>query len=221
MEAARMSDERVLAEHLMLLDLGRKDAGRVANVSTVRPIEKLAIERCGHVMHIDSNVVGELSERHDAPSALLAGLSAGTLSGAPNVRAIEIFDRLEPERRRFCGVGAGRLSADRDMDMCIARRASVLNDRQHRIQAGSGIVLDSDPDAKWIEKGNKSDTLKRGCRGCRPFRAQRKPNPHFRAAMRTSMVAVPCNALERDHRVEWESPVVIHPALDGSAQQSA
>ena len=161
LEAELLADEKELAEHLMLLDLGRNDVGRVAKIGTVRPTEEFAIERYSHVMHIVSNVVGELSEEHDALSALLAGLPAGTLSGAPKVRAMEIIDELEPEKRGVYGGGVGYFSAGGDMDMCIALRTSVLKDRKLYIQAGGGIVWDSDPESEWTETVDKSDALRR------------------------------------------------------------
>jgi anthranilate synthase component 1 len=161
LEADLLSDKKELAEHLMLLDLGRNDVGRVAKIGTVRPTEEFVIEHYSHVMHIVSNVVGELSEEHDALSALLAGLPAGTVSGAPKVRAMEIIDELEPEKRGVYGGGVGYFSAGGDMDMCIALRTAVLKDRQLYIQAGGGVVWDSDPEAEWEETVNKSNALRK------------------------------------------------------------
>jgi len=161
LEADLLSDQKELAEHLMLLDLGRNDVGRVAKIGTVRPTEEFVIEHYSHVMHIVSNVVGELSEEHDALSALLAGLPAGTVSGAPKVRAMEIIDQLEPEKRGVYGGGVGYFSAGGDMDMCIALRTAVLKDRQLYIQAGGGVVWDSDPEAEWEETVNKSNALRK------------------------------------------------------------
>ncbi|MEM7753721.1 MAG: chorismate-binding protein, partial [Pseudomonadota bacterium] len=126
LEADLLSDEKELAEHLMLLDLGRNDVGRVAKIGTVHPTEEFVIEHYSHVMHIVSNVVGKLSDDHDALSALLAGMPAGTVSGAPKVRAMEIIDELEPEKRGVYGGGVGYFSAGGDMDMCIALRTAVL-----------------------------------------------------------------------------------------------
>lgn len=159
-EVDLLSDEKELAEHLMLLDLGRNDVGRVAKIGTVRPTEEFIIERYSHVMHIVSNVVGELSDDHDALSALLAGLPAGTVSGAPKVRAMEIIDELEPEKRGVYGGGVGYFSAGGDMDMCIALRTAVLKDEKLYVQAGGGVVWDSDPEAEWLETVNKSRALK-------------------------------------------------------------
>jgi anthranilate synthase component 1 len=156
-----LSDQKELAEHLMLLDLGRNDVGRVAKIGTVRPTEEFIIERYSHVMHIVSNVVGELSEEHDALSALLAGLPAGTVSGAPKVRAMEIIDELEPEKRGVYGGGVGYFSAMGDMDMCIALRTAVVKDQKLYIQAGGGVVYDSDPEAEFQETVNKSKAIRR------------------------------------------------------------
>ncbi|MCG6901115.1 MAG: anthranilate synthase component I [Rhodobacter sp.] len=155
-----LSDEKECAEHLMLLDLGRNDTGRVSKIGTVRPTEQFIIERYSHVMHIVSNVVGELSDDHDALSALLAGLPAGTVSGAPKVRAMEIIDELEPEKRGVYGGGVGYFSAGGDMDMCIALRTAVLKDETLYIQAGGGVVYDSDPQAEFEETVNKSKAIR-------------------------------------------------------------
>ncbi len=160
-EADLLADEKELAEHLMLLDLGRNDVGRVAKIGTVRPTEKFVIERYSHVMHIVSNVVGELAEEHDALSALLAGMPAGTVSGAPKVRAMEIIDELEPEKRGIYGGGVGYFASNGDMDMCIALRTAVLKDETLYIQAGGGIVHDSDPQAEYQETVHKSNAIRR------------------------------------------------------------
>lgn len=161
LEADLLADEKELAEHLMLLDLGRNDVGRVAKIGTVRPTEEFIVERYSHVMHIVSNVVGELSDEHDALSALLAGLPAGTVSGAPKVRAMEIIDELEPEKRGVYGGGVGYFSAGGDMDMCIALRTAVVKDGKLYIQAGGGVVYDSDPEAEFQETVNKSRAIRR------------------------------------------------------------
>ncbi len=161
LEADLLADEKELAEHLMLLDLGRNDVGRVAKIGTVRPTEEFIVERYSHVMHIVSNVVGELSDDHDALSALLAGLPAGTVSGAPKVRAMQIIDELEPEKRGVYGGGVGYFSAGGDMDMCIALRTAVVQDETLYIQAGGGVVWDSDPEAEFQETVNKSQAIRR------------------------------------------------------------
>jgi anthranilate synthase component I, non-proteobacterial lineages len=161
LEEDLLSDEKELAEHLMLLDLGRNDVGRVAKIGTVHPTEEFIIERYSHVMHIVSNVVGELREDEDALSALLAGLPAGTVSGAPKVRAMEIIDELEPEKRGVYGGGVGYFSAGGDMDMCIALRTAVLKDEKLYIQAGGGVVYDSSPEGEYQETVNKSNALRK------------------------------------------------------------
>ncbi len=169
-EADLMADEKELAEHLMLLDLGRNDVGRVAKIGTVRPTEEFMVERYSHVMHIVSNVVGELSDDHDALSALLAGLPAGTLSGAPKVRAMEIIDELEPEKRGIYGGGVGYFSAGGDMDMCIALRTAVLKGEDLYTQAGGGVVYDSDPEAEFMETVHKARAIWRAAEDAARFR---------------------------------------------------
>ena len=159
LEADLLSDPKELAEHLMLLDLGRNDVGRVAKIGTVRPTEKFSVERYSHVMHIVSNVVGELDPAHDAVAALLAGLPAGTLSGAPKVRAMQIIDELEPEKRGVYGGGCGYFSAGGDMDICIALRTAVLKDGKLYSQAGGGVVYDSNPEAEYQETVNKAKAV--------------------------------------------------------------
>ncbi len=159
LEADLLGDPKEMAEHLMLLDLGRNDVGRVAKVGTVKPTEQFIIERYSHVMHIVSNVEGELREDYDALSALLAGLPAGTVSGAPKVRAMEIIDELEKEKRGVYGGGVGYFSANGDMDICIALRTAVLKDETLYVQAGGGVVYDSDPEAEYEETINKSKAL--------------------------------------------------------------
>jgi anthranilate synthase component 1 len=161
LEADLLADPKERAEHLMLLDLGRNDVGRVAKVGTVRPTETFIIERYSHVMHIVSNVVGEIADGEDALSALLAGLPAGTVSGAPKVRAMEIIDELEPEKRGIYGGGVGYFAANGEMDFCIALRTAVLKDETLYIQAGGGVVYDSDPEAEYQETVNKSNALRR------------------------------------------------------------
>ncbi len=161
LEAELLADPKERAEHLMLLDLGRNDVGRVAKVGTVRPTESFVIERYSHVMHIVSNVVGEIRPGEDALSALLAGLPAGTVSGAPKVRAMQIIDELEPEKRGVYGGGVGYFAANGEMDFCIALRTGVVQDGALYIQAGGGVVADSDPDAEWQETVNKARALRR------------------------------------------------------------
>ncbi|MEM1361487.1 MAG: anthranilate synthase component I [Pseudomonadota bacterium] len=172
-EADLLADPKERAEHLMLLDLGRNDTGRVSKMGTVRPTEQFIIERYSHVMHIVSNVVGELSEDHDALSALLAGLPAGTVSGAPKVRAMEIIDELEPEKRGVYGGGVGYFAANGDMDMCIALRTAVVKDQNLYIQAGGGVVYDSDPEAEWQETVNKARAIRAAAEDAARFSGNR------------------------------------------------
>ena len=169
LEADLLGDQKELAEHLMLLDLGRNDVGRVAKPGTVRPTEKFVIERYSHVMHIVSNVVGELRDCEDALSALLAGLPAGTVSGAPKVRAMQIIDELEPEKRGVYGGAVGYFAANGEMDMCIALRTGVVKDNALYIQAGGGVVYDSDPEAEFEETMNKSRALQRAAEAAAQF----------------------------------------------------
>jgi anthranilate synthase component I len=167
-----LADAKELAEHLMLLDLGRNDVGRVAKIGTVHPTEKFIVERYSHVMHIVSNVVGELAEDQDALSAFFAGMPAGTVSGAPKVRAMEIIDELEPEKRGVYGGGLGYFSAGGDMDMCIALRTAVLKDEKLYIQAGGGVVYDSDPEAEYMETVHKSRAIRRAAEDAAMFRPE-------------------------------------------------
>ena len=169
-EADLMADQKELAEHLMLLDLGRNDTGKVSKIGTVRPTEQFIVERYSHVMHIVSNVVGELADDQDALSAFFAGMPAGTVSGAPKVRAMEIIDELEPEKRGVYGGGCGYFSANGDMDMCIALRTAVLQDEKLYIQAGGGVVYDSDPEAEYQETVHKSNAIRKAAADATMFR---------------------------------------------------
>ncbi len=169
LEADLLADQKERAEYLMLLDLGRNDVGHVAKIGTVRPTEEFIIERYSHVMHIVSNVVGELRDGEDALSALLAGLPAGTVSGAPKVRAMEIIDELEPEKRGVYGGAVGYFAANGEMDMCIALRTGVVKDGKLYIQAGGGVVYDSDPEAEFQETVNKSKALHRAAQDSARF----------------------------------------------------
>ncbi|MGO4915062.1 anthranilate synthase component I [Pseudogemmobacter sp. W21_MBD1_M6] len=161
LEADLLADKKELAEHLMLLDLGRNDTGKVSKIGTVRPTEQFIVERYSHVMHIVSNVVGELADDQDALDAFFAGMPAGTVSGAPKVRAMEIIDELEPEKRGVYGGGCGYFAANGDMDMCIALRTAVIKDEKLYIQAGGGVVYDSDPEAEYQETVHKSNAIRR------------------------------------------------------------
>ena len=176
LEADLLADPKERAEHLMLLDLGRNDVGRVSKIGTIDPNEQFIIERYSHVMHIVSNVEGELSDDHDALSALLAGLPAGTVSGAPKVRAMEIIDELEREKRGVYGGGVGYFSAGGDMDICIALRTGVIKDDTLYIQAGGGVVWDSDPEAEFQETVNKAKALVTAARDASRFVSFRSGN---------------------------------------------
>ncbi|MBE1296840.1 MAG: anthranilate synthase component I [Rhodobacteraceae bacterium] len=173
LEADLLADKKELAEHLMLLDLGRNDTGRVSKIGTVRPTEKFIIERYSHVMHIVSNVVGELDDDKDALDAFFAGMPAGTVSGAPKVRAMEIIDELEPEKRGVYGGGVGYFSAGGDMDMCIALRTAIVQDQTLYIQAGGGVVYDSDPEAEYMETVHKSNAIRRAAADAARFTGRR------------------------------------------------
>jgi anthranilate synthase component 1 len=155
LEAELIADPKELAEHLMLIDLGRNDAGRVAQIGSVRLTEKMLVERYSHVMHIVSNVTGRLRPGLDAIDVLRATFPAGTVSGAPKIRAMEIIDELEPVKRGVYSGAVGYLSWNGNMDTAIAIRTAVIKDGQLHIQAGAGIVADSQPALEWKETLNK------------------------------------------------------------------
>ncbi len=157
-----LADPKELAEHLMLLDLGRNDVGRVAKVGSVRVTEKMLVERYSHVMHIVSNVEGELDpERADLLDVLAAGFPAGTVSGAPKIRAMEIIDEIEPVRRGFYAGGIGYIGADGNLDTCISLRTGLVKSGMLYVQAGGGVVADSDPESEYQESYNKAAALLR------------------------------------------------------------
>jgi anthranilate synthase component 1 len=166
-----LNDPKELAEHLMLLDLGRNDVGRVCKVGTVRVTERNIIERYSHVMHIVSNVEGEIDPKYDAIDALISGFPAGTVSGAPKVRAMEIIDELECERRGIYAGAIGYFSANGAMDTCIALRTAVVKDGVMYVQAGGGVVADSDPEAEYQESRNKAQALIRAAQEAVRFAA--------------------------------------------------
>lgn len=155
LEAELLADPKELAEHLMLIDLGRNDVGRVAKTGSVRLTDRMIVERYSHVMHIVSNVVGELKEGMDAIDVLRATFPAGTVSGAPKIRAMEIIDELEPVKRGVYSGAVGYLSWNGNMDTAIAIRTAVIKDGQLHIQAGAGVVADSIPELEWKETMNK------------------------------------------------------------------
>ena len=157
--AELLADPKERAEHLMLLDLGRNDVGRVAEIGTVKVTDQFFIEHYSHVMHIVSNVVGRLVAEHDALDALAAGFPAGTVSGAPKVRAMEIIDELEVEKRGIYAGCVGYFTADGDMDTCIVLRTSIVKDGKMYVQAGAGIVADSVPEKEHEECVAKARAL--------------------------------------------------------------
>jgi anthranilate synthase component 1 len=154
-----LADQKERAEHLMLLDLGRNDIGRVAKVGTIRVTDSFFLEYYSQVMHIVSNVVGELDPEFDAIDALMAGFPAGTVSGAPKVRAMEIIDEMEQEKRGIYAGCVGYFSANGDMDSCIVLRTSLVKDGVMHVQAGAGIVADSVPQSEQTECENKAKAL--------------------------------------------------------------
>jgi anthranilate synthase component 1 len=157
--AELLADEKECAEHLMLLDLGRNDVGRVATIGSVAVTDRFAIERYSHVMHIVSNVEGRLDPRRDTIDALAAGFPAGTVSGAPKVRAMEIIDELETDKRGIYAGCIGYFGAAGEMDTCIVLRTAVVKDGTMHVQAGAGIVYDSDPASEQQECRNKAQAL--------------------------------------------------------------
>ena len=154
-----LADPKECAEHLMLLDLGRNDVGRVSKAGTVRVTERFTIERYSHVMHIVSNVEGDVLDEHDAISALFAGFPAGTVSGAPKVRAMEIIDELEDEKRGIYAGAVGYISSNGDMDTAIALRTGIVKDGILHVRAGAGIVMDSVPKSEFEETQHKAAAL--------------------------------------------------------------
>lgn len=160
-KADLLADQKEIAEHLMLLDLGRNDVGRVAAYGSVEVTERFIVERYSHVMHIVSHVEGDLREGLTSVDALLAGLPAGTVSGAPKIRAMQIIDELEQNARGIYGGAIGYFGWNGDLDTCIALRTAVLKDGQLHIQAGGGVVLDSNPQYEFDETVHKANALKK------------------------------------------------------------
>lgn len=159
LEAELLADKKECAEHLMLLDLGRNDVGRVARAGSVKVTESYTVERYSHVMHIVSNVEGELDTKYDSFDALFAGFPAGTVSGAPKVRAMQIIDELETEKRGIYAGAVGYISCQGDMDTAIALRTAIVKDGVMHVRAGAGIVLDSDPKSEYEETQHKAQAL--------------------------------------------------------------
>lgn len=161
LEKDLLADQKELSEHLMLIDLGRNDVGRVAKIGSVKVTDKMVIERYSHVMHIVSNVEGKIDAQFDAVDAVIAGFPVGTVSGAPKIRAMEIIDELEVERRSFYAGGVGYFSSGGGVDMCIALRTGLVKDGKLYVQAGGGVVLDSTPEGEYMESCNKAGALVR------------------------------------------------------------
>ena len=169
LEDELLADPKECAEHLMLLDLGRNDVGRVARIGTVTVTDQFFVERYSHVMHIVSNVEGKLDPKHDALDALAAGFPAGTVSGAPKVRAMQIIDELEKEKRGLYAGCVGYFSAAGEMDSCIVLRTALVKDGHMYVQAGAGVVADSNPDYEQQECINKAKALFRAAEEARRF----------------------------------------------------
>ncbi len=174
LEDELLADPKERAEHLMLLDLGRNDVGRVAQIGTVTVTDQFFVERYSHVMHIVSNVEGKLNPNHDALDALAAGFPAGTVSGAPKVRAMQIIDELEKEKRGLYAGCVGYFSAAGEMDTCIVLRTALVKDGTMYVQAGAGIVADSNPDSEQQECVNKAKALFRAAEEARRFASAAK-----------------------------------------------
>jgi anthranilate synthase component 1 len=154
-----LADPKERAEHLMLLDLGRNDVGRVADIGSIKVTDQFILEYYSQVMHIVSNVEGKLSSKHDTIDALVAGFPAGTVSGAPKVRAMEIIDEFEKSKRGVYAGCVGYFSADGEMDTCIVLRTAIVKDGKMYVQAGAGVVADSIPEAEHQECVNKAKAL--------------------------------------------------------------
>jgi anthranilate synthase component 1 len=169
LEAELLADQKERAEHLMLLDLGRNDVGRVARTATVKVTDQFFIERFSQVMHIVSNVEGKLDAKYDALDALAAGFPAGTVSGAPKVRAMQIIDELEKEKRGLYAGSVGYFSAGGEMDSCIVLRTALIKDGTMYVQAGAGIVADSNPKSEQQECVDKAKALFRAAEEAKRF----------------------------------------------------
>ena len=154
-----LNDKKELSEHLMLLDLGRNDAGKVSKINSVKVTEKFVIEKYSHVMHIVSNVIGKFNKKFSKFDTLLSGFPAGTVSGAPKIRAMEIIDELETTKRKVYAGGIGYFSANGEFDTCIALRTAVAKNKKFYVQSGAGIVADSKPQNEYLETVNKAKAL--------------------------------------------------------------
>ena len=154
-----LSDPKELSEHLMLLDLGRNDVGKVSKANTVKVTERFKVEKYSHVMHIVSNVIGRLKNNLSLFETFLSGFPAGTVSGAPKIRAMEIIDELETSKRKLYAGGIGYFTANQDFDTCIALRTALIKNKKIYVQAGAGIVADSKPENEYMETVNKAKAL--------------------------------------------------------------
>ncbi len=154
-----LNDKKELSEHLMLLDLGRNDIGKVSKINTVKVTEKFKIEKYSHVMHIVSNVEGNFEKKHSLLDTMLAGFPAGTVTGAPKIRAMEIIDELEKNKRKMYAGSIGYFSANKNFDTCIALRTALIKNKKFYIQSGAGIVADSIPEKEYLETVNKAKAL--------------------------------------------------------------
>ena len=154
-----LKDPKELAEHLMLLDLGRNDVGKVSKTNSVKVTEKFKVEKYSHVMHIVSNVVGKFNNQFSIFETLLSGFPAGTVSGAPKIRAMEIIDELEKNKRKLYAGGIGYFTPDGEFDTCIALRTALIKDNKFYVQAGAGVVADSKPEKEYVETINKAKAL--------------------------------------------------------------
>ena len=154
-----LNDKKELSEHLMLLDLGRNDVGKVSKINTVKVNEKFKIEKYSHVMHIVSNVIGKFDNKHALLDTMLAGFPAGTVTGAPKIRAMEIIDKLEKSKRKMYAGSIGYFSANKNFDTCIALRTALIKNNKFYIQSGAGIVADSTPEKEYLETVNKAKAL--------------------------------------------------------------
>ena len=159
LEKELLKDQKELAEHLMLLDLGRNDVGKISKSNSVKVTEKFIIERYSHVMHIVSNVEGKFNKKVSNFEAMLSGFPAGTVSGAPKIRAMEIIDELEKNKRKLYAGSIGYFSANGDFDTCIALRTALIKNKKIYVQAGAGIVADSNPGKEYLETINKAKAL--------------------------------------------------------------
>ena len=156
-----LRDKKELAEHLMLLDLGRNDVGKVAKINSVKVTEKFKVEKYSHVMHIVSNVIGKFNDKFSLFETLLSGFPAGTVSGAPKIRAMEIIDELEKNKRKLYAGGIGYFTPNNEFDTCIALRTALIKNKRFYVQAGAGVVADSKPDKEYTETVNKAKALMR------------------------------------------------------------